>query len=98
MVTDIITPFLFWIIQSFEEGASMPEVVTYPIGFIILLFASLIYNEIIILNFCGLSKNTNKFVKQRIKKEISELNVFLDDHGMDKDSDEENEIKDEQIE
>ena len=68
MVTDIITPFIYWIIKSFEEGAFMPEVVTYPIGYIILLFVSLIYNEIIILNFWGLSNNTKKFVKQRIKK------------------------------
>ena len=50
------------------------ELAIYPIGYIIVLFSSLIYNEIVIFNFCGLSQNTKKFVDQRMIKEISEMN------------------------
>ena len=51
----------------------MPEFILHPIGPIICFFSLLIYNEIIILNFCGLSKNTKKFVEQRIIKELEEI-------------------------
>ena len=51
----------------------MPEFILHPIGSIICFFSLLIYNEIIILNFCGLSKNTKKFVEQRIIKELEEI-------------------------
>ena len=66
--------FIFGIIVN---GPKMPGVVLSPIGLIICLFSSLIYNEIIILNFCDLSKNTIKFVKQRV--ELEEIQVEKDE-------------------
>ena len=45
-----------------------------PIGYLIVLFSSLIYNELIIFNFCGLSKETKKFVDQRGKMDIQQMN------------------------
>ena len=51
----------------------MPEGVLYPLGYLIVLFASLIYNEIIIFNFWGLSKDTKKFVEERLKEESNDL-------------------------
>ena len=62
-----------WIIKIVSEGVSMPGDAIYPIGFIIELFSSLIYNEIIILNFCGLSQNTKKYVEQRLMKELQDI-------------------------
>ena len=62
-----------WIIKIVLEGGSIPEDVIYPIGHIIELFSSLIYNEIIILNFCGLSQNTKKYVEQRSFKELQDM-------------------------
>ena len=53
-----------------------------PIGYTIVLFSALIYNEIIILNFCGLSKNTKKFINERIKEEIKELNEISNDNDV----------------
>ena len=44
-----------------------------PIGYIIVIFASLIYNEIIIFNFCDLSKDTKKFVVERLTEESNDL-------------------------
>ena len=51
----------------------MIEVIVNPIGYLIVLFSSLIYNEIIILNFLGLSKNTKIFVEQRVNKEEKQI-------------------------
>ena len=73
MVTDIISPMLLWTVLTIQKGSKMPEVVLNPIGYIIVLFASLIYNEIIIFNFCGLSKDTKKFVEERLKEESNDL-------------------------
>ena len=39
------------------------------IGCVIIFICSLIYNEIIILNFCGFNKNTCKYINKRQKQE-----------------------------
>ena len=73
MVTDIISPMLLWIAISIRDGTEMPEALLYPIGYLIVVFSSLIYNEIIIFNFCGLSEGTKIFVEIRSNKEASDL-------------------------
>ena len=68
----------------------MPDVVLYPIGYLIVVFASLIYNEIIILNFCGLNKETKKFIEQRLFDDITDLKKMeleLKSQDFDSDSD-----------
>ena len=88
-VTDIISPMLLWTVTTIENGSIMPDVIMYPIGYFILLLSTLIYNEIIILNFCGLSKNTKKYVEERIKTELVELNEIIDNNEPDNDIDDE---------
>ena len=73
MVTDIISPMLLWVATTIQDGQDLPDVVLNPIGYLIVLFASLIYNEIIILNFCNLSKDTKKFVELRLNEEKDDL-------------------------
>ena len=73
MVTDIISPFLFWITLTIRSGKVTTEVYFNPIGYVIVLFSSFIYNEIIIFNFCDLNKNTKKFVNKRLNLELEEL-------------------------
>ena len=73
MVTDIISPMLLWLALTIRDGQDLPAVALYPIGYVIVLFGSLIYNEIIIFNFCGLSKDTKKFVEQRLNEESSDI-------------------------
>ena len=74
MITDIISPLLLWTITTIINGKSvMPEVVLNPIGYIIVLFSALIYNEIIIFNFCGFNKDTKKFINQRLDVELKKL-------------------------
>ena len=76
-LTNIINLILWFIFETILYGSKMSEAVLYPIGLIICLFSSLIYNEIIILNFCGLSENTRKFVKQRV--ELEEIQAEKDE-------------------
>ena len=78
IVTDIISPMLLWIVVTIEYGYSMPDVILNPIGYVIVIFSSLIYNELIIFNFCGLSKNTKKFVENRESEETIQINYSLE--------------------
>ena len=74
LITEIISPFLQQNAQAIEKNTNTKlELVINPVGYTIVLFSSLIYNEIIIFNFCGLSKNTKKFVNQRMDEEILEM-------------------------
>ena len=77
MIIDIISPMLSWLVDTIQDGPSMPDVIVNPIGYILTLFSSLIYNEIIIFNFCDLSKNTKIFVEQRINEDIKLLDDDL---------------------
>ena len=81
-VTNIIHPILLFIYGIIVNGPKKPKAVLFPIGLIICLFSPLIYNEIIILNFWGLSKNTRKFVKQRVELEeiLTEKDEFDDNN------------------
>ena len=73
ITTIIINPFLYWIYDTIENGESRLNIILSIIGYIIVVFASLIYNEIIIFNFLGLSDNTKKFIEQRLFDDTSDL-------------------------
>ena len=73
IITGIITPIIYWIFNIITSDIKLPEAVLQPIGLIICLFSSLIYNEIIILNFFGFSKITKKFVGERTIRELQEI-------------------------
>ena len=78
LITEIISPFLLWIVRAIENNKNSPlELVLYPIGYFIASFSSLVCNEIIIFNFWGLSKNTKIFVNERMTLEITEVNKLL---------------------
>ena len=51
-------------------------IIVVIIGLIIMLFFSLVFNEIIELNFCGLSRNTKKNINYRANNEIIESNLL----------------------
>lgn len=94
-LTNMMTPVLLWIKIKIEDGYETIDLIMTPIGYLIILFSSIIYNELIILNFCGLGKNTKKIINRRITKEIIELNEIKDEIENDDDSDDENEEKEE---
>ena len=74
MVTDIISPLFVWIAETIiYKDEKEINISLNSIGYFIALFSSLIYNELIILNCCGLNKNTKKFVNKRINEELEEI-------------------------
>ena len=83
MVTDIINPIINWIISLFQNEKEYKTFVFIfnIIGYSILLFSSLIFNEIIILNFFGLNRNTKTFIE---KRQIEELTSIIDNDSDDK--------------
>jgi len=72
MVTDSISPMLFWICLTLPDEAEEEKIINIvfnALGYLISLIASLIYNEIIILNFLGFNKYTKKYILKRQQKE-----------------------------
>ena len=69
MVTDSISPMLLWICLILPEEEKIINIVFNALGYLISLISSLIYNEIIILNFCGFNKYTKKYILKRQQKE-----------------------------
>ncbi len=93
IITIIISPFLFWIFSAIIEEKSTIDKILYPIGYIIVVFAALVYNEIIIFNFWGLSKNTKKYIEKRLLDDTSDLKkmeIELKSEDQDNDSDNSN--------
>ena len=97
MVTEILRSILINIIENIQKKYDKtkqkndPNVLTTSdrifqyIGSIILLFAILIFNEIIILNFFGLNKNTTSLIEERENKEI----MMIEDKFSESDEDNE---------
>ena len=70
VVTDIISPMLSWIIISIQDGETYNKILMNSIGYFFELISVLIYNEIIICNFCGLNKYTKKCIVERQNEEL----------------------------
>ena len=69
ITSESISQILSTIINNTLEAYSVTvKIITY-ILFVIIIFASFIYNEIIILNFCSLNVNTKKHIVQRSNSE-----------------------------
>ena len=78
MVADIISPMLYFIydINYNNERIEEPKllnIIFHYIGYFIILICSLIYNEIIICNFCDLNRDTHKYIIKRQKQELALL-------------------------
>jgi hypothetical protein len=81
MVTDLIHPIINWIISFFqnEKKSKTLDICLNSIGYFLVFFSSLIYNEIIILNFYGLNKNTKKYLEEKQREEFSSILDYYDD-------------------
>lgn len=73
IVTDIISPFLLWLVSCMKNTDKKINIVFNSLGYFIVFFSSLIYNEIIIFNFCGFNTNTKKCIEERQKEELIAL-------------------------
>ena len=75
-VTDTISPMFFWIISSILRGIEVNKyktIVFNTTGYLFQLVAGLIYNEIIICNFCGLNEYTKKNLLEKQNEELIAL-------------------------
>ena len=75
------SPCHIFIIYSFGQLAYFMDIsqIAIIISHIFILFMSLIFNEIIEINFCGLSKNTRKNIMMRARDEdsiVDEINLI----------------------
>ena len=69
-VTAIISTLLLWIAKAiFLKYTPKIEIIFNPIGYIIALISTFIYNELIIFNCCGFNKNIKIFVNKKIYEE-----------------------------
>ena len=75
-ISDIISPFLSFIVKIFEGSSSnVVNIIFNCIGYLIIIFASFIYNEIIVCNFWRLNENTWKAI---VKKANADYDGSLD--------------------
>ena len=75
-ISDIISPFLSFIVKIFEGSSSnVVNIIFNCIGYLIIIFASFIYNEIIVCNFWHLNENTWKAI---VKKANADYDGSLD--------------------
>ena len=85
IILDILQKFFKILIVYFyieKDEYSKEQILTFYILFPILFFCSLLFNEIIILKFCGLNKNTKLYIMKREKTDM-EMNTdsFLNDNS-----------------
>ena len=70
--------------KDYSKGQIISSIILYPI----LFFSILVFNEIIILNFCGLNYNTKREIMEREKYDLknnenSFYNVNIEDNELD---------------
>jgi hypothetical protein len=63
--------------KGFDERYDIVQKITFYVSYPILIFIVLVFNEIIILNFCGLNYNTKNKIKEREKNDIFLLSKLL---------------------
>ena len=81
ILTNVISSLIAWVYDvsykkpKIEGGLNIMYYIFLSIGYFIILISCLIYNEIIILNFCNMSENTNAIIKDRLEidEQLSEF-------------------------
>ena len=83
MISDFIEVLLTIFVKNdqnkgFDESYNFEQKITFYILYPILIFIVLVFNEIIILNFWGLSYNTKAKIREREKNDI-DTNIIKQD-------------------
>ena len=81
ILTNVISSLIAWVYNvsykkpKIEGGLNIMYIIFLSMGYFIILISCLIYNEIIILNFCNMSENTNAIIKDRLEidEQLSEF-------------------------
>ena len=85
-ISDIISPFLSFIVGLFKDATSdkVSFYIFTGLGYLIIIFGSFLYNEIIICNFWGLDENTKHNIDSKAARDIEgyekdDSNLISDD-------------------
>ena len=81
IISETLSQMLTTIIKNSLDNYSLSIKVIIYIIYTIIIFSSLIYNEVIIINICSLSKDTKKKI---ILRELTEKNISLTQINEDK--------------
>ena len=77
VMTDILSPIFRWVIEIFIDEEFHEEnfvfiVVFKGLGFLLIIFSAVVFNELLILYFCGFDKNIEANIRKRAKNEYLE--------------------------
>lgn len=79
-ISEYISEYVYYITNaiSVKEGFyNEVNIVIFSISFAINFFCCLVFNEVIILNFCGLDYNTKKRINQRVNNDNYGFNIEM---------------------
>jgi hypothetical protein len=73
-ISDIVNPLFSMIFEALMDNKyNIIHLIVKSFGYILILFAAFIYNEIIILNFCGCNEYTAICIKERGNEELHSI-------------------------
>lgn len=75
-VSDVFASLIYWGLEFRKEDKQFSFSSLYLYGYIIVSFGGLVYNEIVILYFCSLEKNTRTEIKARSEVDYNLINSF----------------------
>ena len=80
VMTDILSPIFRWVIEVFKDKEYDEDKFILigffkGVGFLIIIFSALIFNEILILRFCEFDKNIEDNITKRANYEFNENNT-----------------------
>ena len=75
VMTDILSPIFRWVIEVFidkeYDEKNFPFIATFKgLGFLLIIFSSVVFNELLILYFCGFDKNIEDNICKRARNEF----------------------------
>ena len=74
-ISEYISEYIYYLqsaLESDKEFYSTVNIVLFSIAYLINFLCCLIFNEVFILNFCGLDYNTNKRINERTRLEVKD--------------------------
>ena len=76
VMTDVLSPIFRWVIELIrgeeDDDNIILIVILKGIGFFIIILSAIIFNEILILHFCGFDKNIEVNLRKRAITELPE--------------------------
>ena len=77
-ISEYIAEYIFYILSAIKENDeyySTLNIIIFSICYFINLFCIIIFNEVLILNFCGMDYNTKKRIQQRERNDSEAINT-----------------------